>query len=216
MKDLGSQIAYWDGIGATKTFTHPVSLSWLAGVNPNARVLDYGCGYGRVMAEISDHGFSDVSGVDLSPTLIERGRESRPDLRFEVLDSPPDLTYASARFEVVLLFAVLTCIPDNDAQQALVAELSRVLAPGGLLYVSDVVLQDDERNRDRYAAHAQQFGTPYGVFATDDGAVCRHHDIAHLRALLPDFDMVQERKIEVATMNGHRSQAVQMLSRKRY
>ncbi|MFD5795414.1 class I SAM-dependent methyltransferase [Streptomyces diastatochromogenes] len=185
-------------------------------MSANARLLDYGCGYGRVMAELSDHGFSDVSGVDLSPTLIERGRELRSDLRFSVLESPPDLTDASATFDVVLLFAVLTCIPDNDAQQALVAELNRVLAPGGLLYVSDLVLQDDERNRDRYAAHAQQFGTPYGVFLTDDGAVCRHHDIAHLRALLADFDLVEEHKIEVATMNGHRSEAVQLLGRKRY
>ncbi len=93
--------------------------------------------------------------------------------------------------------------------------MSRVLAPGGLLYVSDLVLQDDERNHGRYVAHAQQFGTPYGVFATDDGGVCRHHDIAELRALLSDFRPVDERGIEVATMNGHPSQAVQLLVRKR-
>ncbi|MFD8145355.1 class I SAM-dependent methyltransferase [Streptomyces sp. NPDC059708] len=216
MIDLGSQIAYWDSVGATKTFTHPVNLSWLAGVGRSARVLDYGCGYGRVMAELSEHGFSDVSGVDLSPALIERGRQARPDLRFAVLESPPDLTYASASFDVVLLFAVLTCVPDGIAQRALVDELNRVLVPGGLLYVSDVVLQDDERNHSRYAAYAQQFGTPYGVFATDDGAVCRHHDIAELRALLSGFDLVDESRIEVATMNGHRSQAVQLLARKRY
>ncbi|MFI0961465.1 class I SAM-dependent methyltransferase [Streptomyces sp. NPDC021080] len=214
MKDLGSQIAYWDGVGATKTFTHPVNPSWLAGVGASARILDYGCGYGRVMAELSDHGFSDVSGVDLSPTLIERGRRLSPDLRFAVLESPPDLMCASAGFDVVLLFAVLTCVPEEDAQRALIAELSRVLVPGGLLYVSDLVLQDDERNHSRYAAHAQQFGTPHGVFATDDGAVCRHHDITELRALLSDFDMVDEQRIDVATMNGHRSQAVQLLVRK--
>jgi SAM-dependent methyltransferase len=122
---------------------------------------------------------------------------------------------AAGSFDVVLLFAVLTCIPDADAQQALVGELNRVLAPGGLLYISDMVLQDDERNRSRYAARVRQFGTPYGVFATDDGAVCRHHDIAELRALLSDFDLVGERGIEVATMNGHLSQAVQLLARKR-
>ena len=89
MKDLGSQIVYWDNIGATKTFTHPVNLSSLAGVSPDARVLDYGCGYGRVMAELSKHGFRDVSGVDLSPALIERGRQLRPDLCFAVLESRP-------------------------------------------------------------------------------------------------------------------------------
>lgn len=215
MKGLGSQIAYWDGVGATKTFTHPVHLGWLAGVSPDARVLDYGCGYGRVMAELSEHGFRDVSGVDLSPALIERGRQLRPDLDFAVLESPPELTRASGSFDLILLFAVLTCVPDSTAQRALITELDRVLAPGGLLYVSDVVLQDDERNHSRYAAYARQFGTPYGVFATDDGAVCRHHDLAELHALLSDFGVRDERRIEVATMNGHRSQAVQLLARKR-
>ncbi|WP_433175102.1 class I SAM-dependent methyltransferase [Actinoallomurus sp. CA-150999] len=214
MKDLGSQIAYWDSIGATKTFTHPVNLSWLAGVSPDARVLDYGCGYGRVMSELSEHGFRDVSGVDLSPALIERGRQLQPGLRFAVLESPPDLPDASESFDVILLFAVLTCVPDGNAQRALVDELNRVLAPGGMLYVSDMVLQDDERNHSRYAAYARQFGTPYGVFATDDGAVCRHHDIVELRTLLSDFDLVDEHPIEVTTMNGHRSQAVQLLARK--
>ena len=70
MKDLGSQAAYWDSVGATKTFTHPVNVPWLTGVSRNGRVLDYGCGYGRVMAELDEQGFSDVLGVDLSPALI--------------------------------------------------------------------------------------------------------------------------------------------------
>lgn len=168
------------------------------------------------MAELSDHGYSDVSGVDPSAALIERGRTLRPGLRLSVLESPPHLACAPAAFDAVLLFAVLTCIPGNEAQQALVTELDRVLAPGGLLYVSDLLLQHDERNRDRYAAHdTLQPPTPYGVFTTEDGAVCRHHDIAHLHALLSGFDLVKERTIEVAMMNTHRSQAVQLLNRKR-
>lgn len=45
--------------------------------------------------------------------------------------------------------------------------------------------------------------------------MCRHHDVAHLRDLLSDFDLTAENRIEVATMNGHRSQAVQLLGRRR-
>ncbi|MEU4829909.1 class I SAM-dependent methyltransferase [Streptosporangium sp. NPDC023615] len=215
MKDPGRQVTYWDTVGAEKTFTHPVDLGWLTTVDPEARILDYGCGYGRVMAELSQRGFSDVSGVDLSSALIARGRRLHPDLRLAVLESPPDLPYPSASFEVVLLFAVLTCVPDDDAQRALLAELVRVLVPGGLLYISDMLLQDDERNRDRYAAYARRFGTPYGVFATGDGAVVRHHDTAELRALLTAFDLMEERQTSVVTMNDHPARAVQLLARKR-
>ncbi|MBS2963159.1 class I SAM-dependent methyltransferase [Actinocrinis puniceicyclus] len=212
MKD--PQAAYWDGIGATKTFTHPLNPDWLAGWSRNARVLDYGCGYGRVMAELSAHGFRDLVGADPSAALIARGRRLRPDLRFTVLSSPA-LAYPSGSFDLVVLFAVLTCVPDDAAQREIVTELDRVLAPGGLLYVSDLLLQDDPRNRARYAAHARQSGARYGVFATGDGAVCRHHDVAYLRALLSDFELVDELLIDVATMNGNPSRAVQLLVRKR-
>lgn len=147
MQDLARQTPYWDSAGATKTFTHPLNPAWLAGVSRTARVLDYGCGYGRIMVE-------------------------------------------------------------------LVAELDRVLAPGGLIYVSDLVLQSDERNQRRYAAYARAHDAPYGVFATDDGAVCRHHDAEHLRGLLSGFDLVHERHIDVATMNGRQASAVQLLARK--
>ena len=214
MNEPGGQAAYWNGPGAAKTFTHPVHHPWLAGVDRDARILDYGCGYGRVTAELQDRGFSRVSGVDPSPRLVERGRSARPDLGLEVLPAPPVLPHASASVDVVLLFAVLTCVPADVAQRALVAELVRVLAPGGLLYVSDLLLQDDERNRDRYTAHARRSGTPYGVFTTDDGAVCRHHDIADLRALLAGLDPVAERPIDVLTMNGHRTRGIQLLTRK--
>jgi SAM-dependent methyltransferase len=215
MTDPGAQVGYWDSVGATKTFTHPVNLTWLAGVSRDARILDYGCGYGRVMAELNGRGFTDVSGVDPSAALISRGRQLRPDLRFEVLASPPRLAYPSASFDVVLLFAVLTCIPDDDAQRELVDELVRVLVPGGLLYVSDMVLQEDDRNQRRYATYAEQFGTPYGVFVTDDGGVCRHHNIVELRTLLKDLDILDEHPIDVTTMNGHQSKAAQLLARKR-
>jgi SAM-dependent methyltransferase len=214
MTDFGSQVAYWNGAGATKTFTHPVNHHWLEGVDRHARILDHGCGYGRVTAELHDHGFADVCGTDPSAVLIERGRLRRPDLRLEVLHFPPTLPHATASLDVVLLFAVLTCVPDDAAQRALVAELVRVLAPGGLLYVSDLLLQDDERNRHRYTAHARRFGPPYGAFTTDDGAVCRHHDLAGLRALLADLDVVAERRTDVVTMNGHPSRGVQLLARK--
>ncbi|MGW5655406.1 class I SAM-dependent methyltransferase [Streptomyces humi] len=97
MEKHGTQIAYWDGVGATKTFTHPLEITWLTGLSRTARILDYGCGYGRVMTQLSDRGFSDVSGTDPSPTLIARARRLRPDLRFTVLESPPEPPHGASR-----------------------------------------------------------------------------------------------------------------------
>src|SRR5690349_17191281 len=111
MQDLGAQVAYWNGAGATKIFTHPLVHEWLGGVDRAGRVVDYGCGYGRLTAELAESGFSNVVGVDVSQTLIGLARQQHPGLRFEVLADPPAVEEQTASVDAVLLFAVLTCVP---------------------------------------------------------------------------------------------------------
>jgi hypothetical protein len=53
---------------------------------------------------------------------------------------------------------------------ALIAELRRVLKPGAEPYISGLLLQEDERNRERYARDQPRYGT-FGVFKAEDGAV---------------------------------------------
>ena len=89
------------------------------------------------------------------------------------------LARLSLRLRLTLLFAVLTCIADDAAQRDLIAELRRVLQPGGLLLVSDYPLQGDARNVSRYDAFAAETSTdaaarsalPYGVFRLPDGGL---------------------------------------------
>jgi HAD superfamily hydrolase (TIGR01509 family) len=210
---LNNQVAYWDEAAGSKTFTHPLHAPWLDGVDRRAAVLDYGCGYGRSIGELARQGFENLVGADISAGMISRARQAHPASRFSVIGSPPALAEPDASVDVVLLFAVLTCVPGDHAQRALIAELMRVLKPSGLLYISDLLSQDDERNRDRYARNIGRYGT-YGVFETGDGAVCRHHSREHLAALVSGFQVVEEREIEVGTMNGHRSTGIQILARK--
>jgi SAM-dependent methyltransferase len=212
MPDLDSQVSYWDAAAETKTFTHPVHMPWLDGIGRHAAILDYGCGYGRTMAQLEQYGFDNLAGVDTSPAMINRAYGLHPAMRFAVLDTPPTLPDPNASMDAVLLFAVLTCIPSDDAQRALIAELARVLKPGGLLYISDLLVQNDERNRHRYAESVKRYGT-YGVFETGDGAVCRHHSRPWFSSLLAGFEILDIRDITVSTMNGHESAGIQIQAR---
>lgn len=213
MTDLDNQTSYWDAAATTKRFTHPLHTAWTDAISRDAAVLDYGCGYGRTVAELAHLGFTDLTGVDSSAAMIEQAHERQPALRFAVLDTPPTLPFADASFDLAVLFAVLTCIPGDEAQQRLIAELRRVLKPGGLLYVSDLLLGEDPRNIERYerfaAAHAA-----YGIFETSDGAIVRHHPPEHFTALLSDFEVQDSRRIGVATMNGNEAAGIQVLARK--
>lgn len=208
---MEDQRPYWDRVAAQKTFTHPLDQGWLNTFVPKtARILDYGCGYGRTLAELASKEYANTVGVDTSAAMVERGKRAFPGVDIRVVQSLP-IEEANASFDAVLLLAVLTCIPSNEGQDAVIGEARRLLRPGGALYVSDMPLQADGRNLARYARDAPRFGT-YGVFETDDGAVVRHHDRQRLKALLAGFETVATATISISTMNGHPATGVQVLA----
>jgi SAM-dependent methyltransferase len=204
---------YWEGEGATKTFSHPLNLDWLGErLTPQSRVLDYGCGYGRVLGLLAEAGYRELLGVDASGAMIEKARAQYPGLSFQKID-PPRVPMPDASFDAVLLFAVLTCIPGDAEQRAVVEEIERILRPGGLLYLSDYWLQDDERNRERYGQSLEKYGT-YGVFEVAEGVAVRHHRREWIDELLARWDRLAAADFQVITMNGHKAAAFQWLGRR--
>lgn len=207
-----SQIAYWNHEGATKTFTHPVNMDWLQEyLTPEARILDCGCGYGRVAAMLSQQGYQ-VIGVDSAAAMIEKALRLHPTLSFQQI-APPNVPFDDSFFDAAVLFAVLTCIPSDDDQRAVVNELHRVVRPGGLLYISDYWLQADQRNRDRYTQYEGQYRT-YGVFEVSEGVAVRHHSRQWIASLLGDWEQITASDIQVVTMNGNAALGFQWLGRR--
>lgn len=216
---------YWEAAGASKDFTHALDPELLAAYVPRAaRVLDYGCGYGRLTAELTALGYAEVHGVDPSRAMIERGRRAHPGLRSRLahqtaIPLPRADGYADGSYDAALLFVVLNCVPDDADQRAIVRELARLVRPGGVLYVSDVPVQGDPRNVRRYDEHAAQAppgGPPYGVFTTPDGGLFRHHAPGHVRELLHahGFAVEEERTGHSATLRGHTAGHVQTIARR--
>jgi 2-polyprenyl-3-methyl-5-hydroxy-6-metoxy-1,4-benzoquinol methylase len=204
---------FWETAGATKNFTHPLDADVLRAhlPDPAARVLDYGCGYGRLTGELAALGYQ-VEGVDFSRALIERGRREHPELTLLHCAGLP-LARPDGYYDAALLFAVLTCIPQDTVQRAVIAELARLVRPGGLLHLSDVPLQRDPRNVRRYAEYAERLGT-YGTFRTEDGGTFRHHEPDHLRTLLTDhgFTIAEERVGTVGTLDNHTVERLQLVA----
>ena len=204
------QTDYWDSVAREKTFTHPLNWAWLEGRLPeDARVLDVGCGYGRVCGEFRRRGFRNVVGVDISNAMLKRARGEVPGVEFVKLDGD-EWPLADESFDLVLLIAVLTCIPTDRGQRRLIQEIRRVLRPGGLVFASVYPLQDDTRNRERYDRWAATH-QPHGVFELDAGAVLRHHSPQWLTEVFEDFSILEQADLSVSTMNGHASRIVQML-----
>jgi len=211
---MDNQTAYWNGAAATKVFTHPLDEEQFLRLVPrHARILDFGCGYGRTCSQLDRLGYVQVMGVDTAAKMIERGRREYPHLDLRTLGAahPP---WEADVFDAVLLLAVLTCIPSDTGQKALMAELKRILRPGGILYLSDYWLQTDRRNHQRYERFQDKYGR-YGIFELPEGVVVRHHDRDWIRQLLADFAPLSLADREVTTMNGHATSGFQYFGRKK-
>lgn len=210
---MSTQKEYWNSVADTKEFTTPMqSAVFCRYVNRDAAILDVGCGYGRVLSELHTLGFRNLCGIDFSEKLIARGKRQFPYLDLRVMENET-IDFPDASLDAVLLCAVLTCIVADRDQEALIAEIRRVLKPGGLLYVNDFLLNTDLRNRKRYAAWEQVYGT-YGIFELPEGAVLRHHDRAHIRKLLSGFRELESEEVIYQTMNGHTSNGFYFAGRK--
>jgi trans-aconitate methyltransferase len=142
------------------------------------RVLDVGCGDGKITAEIADrvpHG--SVLGVDPSRNMIDFanrifGAPARPNLRFEVADVR-SLPYRQ-QFDRVISFNALHWVPE---QEAAVRSLRAALVAGGQAFLrfvpqgprkslEDVI--DEIRQSPRWEASFAGFRTPYIHLAPED------------------------------------------------
>ncbi|WP_277872937.1 class I SAM-dependent methyltransferase [Pseudodesulfovibrio cashew] len=175
-----------------------------AHVPRDARILDFGCGYGRSLVQLRDSGFTDLTGIDFSEPLVRRGLADNPDLNMTAYEGGP-LPYEANAFDAALMLGVFTCIIETRKQAQALIELKRVLRPGGYLYVTDFLLNRDKRNLDRYRI-GQEKHSIYGIFETSDGGVMRHHDRNHMEALFFDFETLAFEEAVFETMHGHQSQ----------
>lgn len=134
--DVDSYDRRWEQMAAAGQNPHGEAdlVEALLGPARPARVLDGGCGTGRVGIELAARGF-DVVGVDADPDMIAAARAKAPGLRWlhaglQDLDRqlPPD-----ERFDLVVLAGNVVPYMDAADRAAAVAACAARLRPGGLL-----------------------------------------------------------------------------------
>ncbi|NMB57573.1 MAG: class I SAM-dependent methyltransferase [Chloroflexi bacterium] len=113
-----------------------------AGIKPGMRVLDAGCGAGRVTVEAAEKvgETGEVVALDIQPAMLEKARARSKqagldNVRF-MLSALGEGMLPENRFDRALLVTVLGEIPDRKAG---LEEIAASLKPGGLLSITEMI-----------------------------------------------------------------------------
>jgi SAM-dependent methyltransferase len=103
------------------------------------RVLDLGCGTGELAPVFLKAGYS-YTGIDIAPERITYAQKTYKRGRFHVMDAGA-LRYPDGFFDQILVTGVLHHLSDDEVRR-IVAEMRRVLRPGGrALVMEDIALR---------------------------------------------------------------------------
>ena len=131
--------------GAVESFAGVANPWQLGRLSPGERVLDLGSGAGTdslIAAQmVGEQG--RVTGIDMTPQMLAKARAAAAEMHatnVEFVESEAErLPFPDESFDVVISNGVIDLIPDKDA---VFAELSRVLVPGGRIQIADVTIQN--------------------------------------------------------------------------
>ncbi|MDO8528463.1 MAG: methyltransferase domain-containing protein [Nanoarchaeota archaeon] len=123
---LNSETNFWH-----KFVEKPAMMSLLKGNIKNKEVLDLGCGSGIFTKRLSSMGV-DITGLDLSESLINIARRENPKIKFYV-GNAKKTPFKKIQFDVITSSLMVHYVKDLNA---LFKEVSRILKKRGLFIFS--------------------------------------------------------------------------------
>jgi tRNA (uracil-5-)-methyltransferase TRM9 len=148
--------AFAQPFAASRSLSDPALTRILPHIPQRARLLDVGCGNGRLATLLSrERPGAAYLGVDAVPELVEAARARADELvnvtaEFRVADvAQPgwDETLPAASFNCAVALAILHHVPSFDLRAQVLCEIAGLLVPGGVLIVSNWQFLDSARMR---------------------------------------------------------------------
>lgn len=97
------------------------------------RILDFGCGCGRLTRHLTRFKNAELFGADYNRDLIDWSSKTLPIAKFSQNNLEPPISFSSEYFDLILARSVFTHL-DYQLQYAWFQELHRILQPRGFLY----------------------------------------------------------------------------------
>src|SRR5512133_948354 len=119
---------------------HPVIHNYL---REGYKILDIGCGFGKISLELASLGYS-ATGIDINAEAVrlaeiaaknpsqDKKMEGRAEFK---VGNASALPFGESSFDIAVMQAFLTTVPDLQERAMIIQEAFRILKPGGYLYL---------------------------------------------------------------------------------
>lgn len=102
----------------------------------HAHILDAGCGTGGMLAQLKQHGYTNLQGFDVSSDAIKHAKKNNGALNVQLLDLlDADKAYEKNSFDVIICHDIL-CMLKEPADKLALNKLVSLLKPDGLLLMN--------------------------------------------------------------------------------
>ncbi len=138
------------------------------GLISNARILDFGCGWGRIIRFfIKDLQPANLWGCDPVPEMITLCKAQNKWANFELINPDPPTSFQDNTFDMIYSFSVFSHLSE-DFHFGVLEEIKRILKPGGIYMTTT-------RNKN-FISECKAFTDPAKSMSLYDlGSYCHHN-----------------------------------------
>lgn len=181
-----SHLKAWKKEYSSATWKGPYDIGPIkAGVEPGSLVLDVGCGSGKITAPLRRAGFKAV-GLDVAREGLLLGEGDR------VEGDARHLPFRDCVFDAVVCYDVLQHLLAPEREAAM-AEMQRVLVPGGRLFLEVFGREDMRYGGSEVEPH---------TFRRDSGIIYHYFSAEELQGLLAGMEHRIESRLTRRVFKG--------------
>jgi SAM-dependent methyltransferase len=154
---------------AQKNWDHYLLHKLINSQDRRIQVIDLGCGEAHTLKFLYSLGFKNIDGIDFriswkvrAAQLIRAWRQKALNLPFHLY--PGDITKTPFRNDSYDLAVCVSTIEHGVDIKAFLREASRILKPGGLLFLTTDYWEEEVQATNS----ANAFGLPWKVFSQDE------------------------------------------------
>lgn len=134
IKYYKKQSSFYDITRPLFLFGRSVIVKWISDANTSGTLLEIGCGTGHILKSLARNTDCDLTGIDLSPEMLELARRKLPN-EIEIYQADLSEYNPNKKYDAVLLSYLFTL--DFSQIEAHIKKVKQLLKPNGRIYVLD-------------------------------------------------------------------------------